>query len=293
MPAGKGSETELMINNDTGLIGIIGYPVGHSLSPRMHNQTLDKMGLNYIYLPFEVAPEKLGEAVAGLKALNLKGVNVTVPFKKAVVPYLDQLSPEALACGAVNLIKNDNGRLIGHNTDGRGFMASLAEEGVDVIKNALLIGAGGAAQSLAYELTVSGVEHLDILDLDQSKAYELAKFTGDLPGGKATGARMSEDLFQSLSSKADLIINCTPVGMYPKIQAAPVDSLHNVKAGTVVYDLIYNPITTRFLSMARNRKLKTINGMSMLVHQGALTLQILTGIMPPVAFMKEVVSDSC
>lgn len=283
----------MIIDNNTAMIGIIGNPLGHSLSPRMHNQTLDKMGLNCIYLPFEVAPEKLGEAIAGLKALNIKGVNVTVPFKKAVLPYLDELSPEALACGAVNLIKNESGRLIGHNTDGRGFTASLADAGVHSLKYALLIGAGGAAQSVAYELTMSGVEHLDILDVDKSKAGELARFAEGLPGGEATGDQMSEELFQSLSRKADLIINCTPVGMYPDLEAAPVESLQNLKTGAVVYDLIYNPITTRFLSMARNRNLKTINGMAMLVHQGALTLQILTGFVPPIAFMKEVVSNNC
>ncbi len=281
-----------MINSQTLLIGIIGNPLGHSLSPRMHNLTLAKMGLNYLYLPLEVAPDQLKEAVAGLRALNFKGVNVTIPYKKAIIPFLDELSPEALACGAVNLIKNENGCLTGFNTDGRGFMASLAEEGVGPIKRALLIGAGGAAHSIAYELTIAGTEQLSILDLDPAKACDLARFVENLSGGQATGAQMSDELFDRLSQDSDLIINCTPVGMYPDIENTPILALDNVRSATVVYDLIYNPITTRLLSIAQVKNLKTINGLSMLVHQGALTLQILTGENPPIDYMKEVVLDT-
>jgi len=282
----------MLINSQTLLIGIIGNPLEHSLSPRMHNLTLSKMGLDYIYVPLEVAPNWLGEAVAGLKALNFKGVNVTIPYKKAVIPYLDELSPEALACGAVNLIKNENGYLTGYNTDGRGFMASLAEEGVGSIKRVVLIGAGGAAHSIAYELAIAGVEQISILDLDEAKACELARFVESLPAGKADGAQMSDELFSRLSQNADLIINCTPVGMYPDVDNTPVRSLNNVQPDTVVYDLIYNPISTRFLSIAQANNLKTINGLSMLVHQGALTLKILTGATPPITYMKEVVLNN-
>jgi len=258
----------------------------------MHNLTLGKMDLNYVYLPMEVAPDRLAEALAGLRALNFKGVNVTIPYKKEVIPFLDKLSPEALACGAVNLIKNENGCLTGFNTDGPGFMASLTEEGVGPIKKVLLLGAGGAAQSLAYELTMSGVEQLSILDLNQTKACELARFVNDLSAGKAAGAQMNNELFTHLSQDVDLIVNCTPVGMYPDIENTPVLSLDNVRPATVVYDLIYNPITTRLLAIAQANNLKTINGLSMLVNQGALTLQILTGATPPIDYMKEVVLDT-
>ena len=273
-------------------MGIIGNPLGHSLSPLMHNHTLGKMGLNYLYLPMEVAPDQLAEAIAGLRALNFKGVNVTIPYKKAVIHYLDELSTEALACGAVNLIKNENGHLIGYNTDGRGFMASLGEEGVSPIKSILLIGAGGAAQSVAYELALAGAEQINILDLDETKACELARFIEALPAGKASGAQMSDELFSCLSQNVDLIINCTPVGMHPDIDKTPVRSLDGVQPTTVVYDLIYNPILTRFLSIAQANHLKTINGLSMLVHQGALTLKILTGATPPIAYMKEVILNN-
>jgi len=273
-------------------MGIIGNPVDHSLSPLMHNRTLERLGLNYVYLPFLVAPEQLGEAVLGVRALNMVGVNVTIPYKEAVIKYLDGLSAEARACGAVNLIKNESGRLIGYNTDGKGFMASLEEEEIKYINNALIIGAGGAARSLVYELAVSGVPLINILDVDQDKALELAQFVSKVHRSGATGARMSDDLFANLSQNADLIVNCTPVGMPPHVDRSPVASLHKAQHIAVVCDLIYNPFTTAFLSMARARRLKTMNGLSMLVHQGALTLKILTGAAAPISYMKEVVLNS-
>ena len=280
----------MKIDNHTRLMGIIGHPLEHSLSPSMHNPTLAGMGFNGVYLPMEVAPDHLGEAVAGIRALNMLGVNVTVPYKQAVIQYLDKLSPEAGACGAVNLIKNERGQLIGYNTDGRGFMASLAEAGVNSFSQVLIIGAGGAAYSVAYELACAGADHIQALDVDESKAGQLAQFINGLPGGIGSGARMDEKLFGDLSREADLIINCAPVGMHPHLEQSPVSSLDQAKPSAVIYDLIYNPLTTRFLAMGQARGLKTINGLSMLVHQGALTLEILTGIKAPVDYMKEVVS---
>ncbi|MDD4170603.1 MAG: shikimate dehydrogenase [Syntrophomonas sp.] len=283
----------MIVNHQTALMGIIGNPLGHSLSPLMHNSTLAKMGLNYVYLPLQVAPGCLRASLEGLRALNFIGVNVTVPYKKEVIQFLDELSPEASACEAVNLIRNKNGHLVGYNTDGRGFMASLEEEGIQSIHRVIMIGAGGAAYSIAYELSSAGAEQIDILDIEQDKAAALAEFVNQLPGGKASGMRMNDELFIHLSAQADLVINCTPVGMFPNIKGTPVSSLDKVRGAAVIYDLIYNPLVTRFLAMAEARQLKTINGSSMLVHQGALTLEILTGVQPPLAYMKEVILNSC
>ncbi|NMC26962.1 MAG: shikimate dehydrogenase [Syntrophomonadaceae bacterium] len=280
-----------MIDAHTQVIGLIGNPLGHSLSPRMHNGTLSRMGINCVYLPFEVQPEELPEAVLGLRALNIRGVNVTIPYKQEVIPYLDELSPEAEACGAVNLIKNADKRLIGYNTDGPGFMASLAESEAGQIAKAVLIGAGGAAHSLAFQLIQAGIRDLQIFDLEIDRALELADFAGSLGRGRAEGHRMSEELFARQSRDADLIVNCTPVGMHPHTEDCPVSSLTQVKSGALIYDLIYNPLTTCFLSLAQACGLRTINGLDMLVHQGALTLEILLGIKPPIALMKEVVTN--
>ncbi len=282
----------MVIDKSTMIMGLIGNPLGHSLSPVMHNLTLDKMGLNGIYLPIEVKPQSLPEAVMGLRALNFTGVNVTIPFKQDVIPYLDEISPEAAACHAVNLIKNIDGRLVGYNTDGKGFMASLQEEGVNDLRRVAVIGAGGAAQSVTYELIMAGAGHLDILDIAEQRAQNLARFINRLGLGQASGYAMSEAEFDRVGFEASLIVNCSPVGMHPHLDQTPVQSFQNIKPDTVVYDLIYNPPKTRFLSLAEADNLKTINGASMLVHQGALTLKILTGVEPPLAFMKEVINNS-
>ncbi|MDD4802922.1 MAG: shikimate dehydrogenase [Syntrophomonas sp.] len=281
----------MIINNDTILMGVIGNPIKHSLSPLMHNRAIEILGLNYIYLPFEVAPERLDEAVAAVRALNLQGINVTVPFKEKVIPYLDAISPGAEACAAVNLIKNEDGRLTGYNTDGRGFMVSLHEEGVADIKRVIFIGAGGAARALAYELALAGISEINFLDIDRGKAQELAIFVNKYRNCQGAGYKMSEEIFASLSQDADLIINCTPVGMFPHVDSTPVSSLQQASPHTVVYDLVYNPLMTRFLAMAQARQLKNISGLLMLVHQGAIAFEILTGCKPPVNCMKEVVCD--
>lgn len=279
----------MIINNSTILMGVIGNPIGHSLSPLMHNRAIDSLGLDYVYLPFEVAPEQLGDAVAAVRALNLRGINVTIPFKQTVIPFLDNISASALACGAVNLIKNEKGRLVGYNTDGQGFQASLADEGVTDIQRPLFIGAGGAARSVAYELALSGAKSMNFLDIHLDKAQAIADFVSSIPNCSATGHIMSEELFAILSQEADLIVNCTPIGMFPNVNGVPVTTLDKVSSRAVVYDLIYNPFTTRFMAMAQARNLKTINGLSMLVHQGAIAFEILTGVKPPIALMKEVV----
>jgi len=282
----------LKINSQTKLIGIIGNPVDHSLSPIMHNPVLDRMEFNCVYLPFQVEEAFLAEAISGIRALNLLGVNVTIPFKQLVVKYLDKLSPEAQACGAVNLIKNENGCLTGYNTDGKGFMASLNEYGVESFMNVVMLGAGGAAYSVAFELVQAGCGNLAILDIDKNKANQLADFINQLGTCNPVGIEFGEEAFAKYCGTADLIINCTPVGMHPHVDQSPVKSLIGVNAAAVVYDLIYNPITTSLLTMAQALGLRTINGLSMLIHQGALTLEILTGIKPPLEYMKEVVSYS-
>lgn len=280
------------IDNRTLRMGLIGNPLGHSLSPLMHNKTMARMGMNGIYLPMEVYAPRLGEAVQGLRALNFTGVNVTIPYKQAVIPYLDEMSPIARACGSVNLIQHREGRLIGYNTDGRGFMASLREEGISRLDHALIIGAGGAARAVVYELARTGTSRLDIFDVDLRRALDLAEFIEETTPARAVAHLMNPITFAGLSSNADLIANCTPAGMYPDVGNSPIDTLEGARADAVVYDLIYNPSITRFLGLARARRMRIINGLAMLVHQGALTLQILTGTQPPVAFMKEVMIDA-
>lgn len=273
------------------LLGLFGNPVEHSLSPLMQNSAIESMGLPYVYLPFKIDKPDLKEAVASIRALHMGGVNVTVPFKEAVIPYLDELSSSARACGAVNLIQNDQGRLIGFNTDGAGFIRSLADEGIIPRGRIVFIGAGGAARALAYEISLLSVEHIDFLDIDEVKARNLAASVQMGASCSTAGKAMQNHIFQECSAEADFIINCTAVGMFPKADACPVESLDHCRADTVVCDLVYNPMQTRFLLMAQEKGLRTQGGLSMLVHQGAMSLEILTGCTAPVAYMKEVVSD--
>jgi shikimate dehydrogenase len=201
---------------------------------------------------------------------------------------LDELSEEASACGAVNVIKNDNGHLTGYNTDGRGFIAGLREADVPLKGRALFIGAGGATRSTAFELARAGITHIDFLDTDNDRAVTMAGFIKSSTCS-TSGNKMSEETFTDLSKFADIIVNASPVGMFPHIDSSPVTSLDMVRSNTVLCDLIYNPIKTRFLQMGQEKGLKTVGGFSMFVYQGAFTLEILTGIKPPVEYMKEVV----
>jgi shikimate dehydrogenase len=277
----------MRINTDTQYLGLFGNPVAHSLSPLLHNYILQEMGYNYIYLPFAIPRERLKDAVNAIRGLNFRGVNVTIPHKEAVIPYLDDISPAAAACGAVNVISNENGRLRGYNTDGAGFIASLQEAGVPLQGRALFIGAGGAARSLAASLAAEGISQLDFIDIDLPRAETLADSLA-LSHVSAAAYLMSKDKITELASLCNIIINCTPIGMYPAIDESPVATLDMLQPGTVVCDIIYNPLNTRFLAMGQARGLKTINGLSMFVNQAALSLEIWLGIKPPLQLMKDV-----
>ncbi len=278
----------MRINANTQYLGLFGDPVAHSLSPLLHNYILQKMGCNCIYLPFAIPGEQLKGAVNAIRSLNFRGVNVTIPHKEAVIPYLDDISPEAAACGAVNVICNENGDLRGYNTDGTGFIASLQEAEVSVQGRALFIGAGGAARSLAVSLAAKGISELDFIDIDLQRAQALVSLLA-LSSKVSTRAHlMSAEKFTELARLSSIIINCTPVGMYPTIEQSPVANLGILQPETVVCDIIYNPLNTSFLAMGQARGLKTINGLSMFVHQAALSLEIWLGIKPPLQLMKEV-----
>lgn len=263
----------------------------HSLSPLMHNHTLKKMGMNCIYLALEIGEEKLPFIPAAIRALNFRGLNVTIPYKEKIIPFLDELSPEAGACGAVNVIKNENGRLRGYNTDGQGFVEALKGEGIEPGARALFIGAGGAARSVAFALAAAGVNHLDFMEVDIARAQQLAIFINDRSSSIASALLMDRIEFQRIGRLADIIINCTPIGMYPAIDKSPVRKEDLLGSRAVLCDLIYNPLQSRFLSFGQELGLRTMNGLGMFVQQGALTLEIVLGQKPPLSYMREVVQN--
>ncbi len=280
----------MIISGQTKVAGIFGYPIGHTYSPKMHNAAFGQLGLDYIYLPFQVAPDKLGQAVESIRALNMAGVNITVPHKQKVIPFLDELTEEAGLLGAVNTILHKDGRLIGYNTDGRGFVSSLeADAGIDVCgKNILLIGAGGAAQALGISLATAGAGCISIANRTISKAKELAdRLKRAYNGSDIHYLGLSGKHLSDVIGQADIIINCTSIGL--KADDNPPISTDALHAGQLVCDLIYNPAKTKLLEQAQLKGASILNGLGMLIYQGAAAFEIWTGKKAPVDTMRHAI----
>ncbi len=270
-------------------MGIIGNPLEHSFSPLIYNTLFQKTGYNGVYLPFEVSGKEMKEVLSGLQVLGFVGWNVTMPFKEIVIPFLDELSDEVKICRSVNLIKNEDGKLTGYNTDGRGFAAALKDEDIHNCSRALFIGAGGAARSIACEMSRGGMVHADFMDIDQERAKQMADFIRSNTACTAAGGPVTSDELHQLAPLADIIVNCSPVGMFPYVDASPLDDLAMIKKETVIVDIIYNPSETKLLRMGKEAGLKTIGGLPMFIHQARLTLDILLGEQYSAEELREVV----
>jgi len=265
------AHSTIKADQHTELYGVIGNPVRHSLSPTIHNAAFSATGLNAVYLAFE--PEDIGACVRGIRSLGIKGTSVTIPFKTSVIPYLSDMDPFARCVGAVNTIVNTGGRLTGYNTDALGALMALEEEVCLPGKSCILVGAGGAARAIGFILREKGVT-LSIVNRSRDAGERLARFLGChfIP---------LEDIE---ASEGDILIQTTPVGMWPQVDHCPVPE-HILKMGMVVMDVIYRPLETRLLKAARARGCTTISGIRMLIHQGAEQFRLWTGIDPPVAIM--------
>ncbi|MBI4734271.1 MAG: shikimate dehydrogenase [Rubrobacteridae bacterium] len=275
------------ISGDTIVTGIIGYPLTYTLSPFMHNAALEELGLDYRYLPFVVEPAHLIEAINGIKALNISGINVTMPHKENVIPLLDELSEEALQMGAVNTIKNTGGSLTGHNTDGVGFLRSLQDEHYDVSgKHVVIIGAGGAAKAVAMAVAGAGAASLTIVAREKSKADALKdKISAYYHNLSIKTLSLSDDL-ADIMLVGELIVNATPIGMKESGCLLPVP-LDLISGKHFIFDLIYTPLETALIKEAKQKKAKAINGLGMLLYQAAAAFEIWTGISAPVETMRE------
>ncbi|MBW1711155.1 MAG: shikimate dehydrogenase [Deltaproteobacteria bacterium] len=269
----------------TGLCGVIGDPIEHTMSPAIHNAAFTRMGLDYVYVPFLVKKEGLGKAIDGMRALNIRGLNVTIPHKVAVIPLLDELDPLAEKIGAVNTITNDGGVLKGTNTDAGGFLQTLLERGIEPEgKKVVILGAGGAARAVSFILAERGA-HLVILNRRLERAKELAgRLSATLNKGVKALELVADNLAQVLG-EADILVNTTSVGMNPNINETPVPS-SLLKPGLVVVDIVYKPIRTRLLREAEAVGAKTVDGVDMFVWQGALAFEIWTGARAPVELMR-------
>ncbi|MBI3620969.1 MAG: shikimate dehydrogenase [Nitrospirae bacterium] len=267
------------------LVGIFGDPVAHSRSPAMHNAAFRALKLNYVYLPFAVTPAGLPGAVNAIRALGMAGVNLTIPHKERVLPYLDGLSAEARRIGAVNTVVNHRGRLIGHNTDGRGLLMALRSAwGLSMRGRVVcLMGAGGAARAVAAALMGAGVKRLIIANRHRDRARRLARAIA----GRSARVRviaLSDLSLGRIAVDCDCLINATSIGL----QAGDPRLISPTVVGRFPYvcDLIYRPAMTPLLRDARAAGCRTMNGLGMLVYQGALSFQLWTGRKPPIAVMK-------
>jgi len=268
----------------TRVLCVIGHPVSHSLSPVMHNAAIEALNVDYVYVAFHVLPERLGEAVEGFRALEIAGVNVTLPHKERVIEYLDEIDETARAIGSVNTIVNSEGRLKGFSTDGPGFLRSVESEWGKVGGcRVLVLGAGGSAKAIAFELARIGCE-IVIANRTYSRAVDLAQSIGAWGQGACAIPLEREALAEAVQS-VDLLINTTSVGMHPDVEATPFPP-DLIRPGLLVYDLIYNPPRTKLVEEAEARGARALNGLKMLVYQGALSFEMWTGIKPPIDVME-------
>ena len=272
----------------TKLVGLIGWPVGHSVSPKMHNAAFEYLGLDwrYVPLPVNIEPtERISEAVAGLRALGFQGANVTVPHKQSVIRFLDKLTDAAAAIGAVNTIQVcEDGSLLGDNTDAPGFIADLRDNDIDPYgQQVTVLGAGGSARAVVFGLAEAGASSITIVNRTASRAVELASaMQGHFDGCDIQAAATDADEW----SPASIVVNCTSVGMTPNTDAMPWSSDKPFRPDQRVYDLVYNPSPTKLSAFAAASGAHAVNGIGMLFWQGAIAFKRWTGLDAPVDMMR-------
>ncbi len=282
----------MQISGTTRVTGLFGYPVRHTFSPAMHNAAFERGNLDYVYLPFEVRPEDLAQAVAALRPLGLAGVNVTIPHKEAVLPLLDEVSEEAALMGSVNTIQVRDTGLRGYNTDAYGFETSLREEAGMALagKRIFVMGAGGAARAVAFQSALAGAAQVVIADVVTARADALcASVTDRFPNCRVAACPADTGAVEQAVGEKDLFVNATPVGM--KAEDPRLIDVAWLAPGAVVFDAIYNPQQTRLLKEATARGLQAVNGIGMLVHQGARAFEIFAGTPAPVETMRGVLQE--
>lgn len=280
------------ITGHTELIGLFAYPIRHSISPAIHNEAFAYLGLDYAYLAFEVDNDTLKDAIQGLRAMKMPGANLSMPNKAAVIPYLDRLSPAAKLCGAVNTIVNHDGVLTGHITDGTGYMEALKDNGIDVIgKKITIAGSGGAATAIQVQAALDGVAEISIFNI-KDKFWDNAQATVDKIAEKTNCKVSLNDLADLDKLKAEiedscLFTNATGMGMKPMEGQTYIPDQSFFRPDLIVTDVIYSPSETKMLKMAKEAGCKTMNGLGMLLFQGAAAFKLWTGKDMPIEHMKE------
>lgn len=278
---------EYQITGHTRLGGLIGTPIAHSISPAMYNETFRLLGLDCVYVCLDTAHADLGELVRSLRAVNVFGFNVTMPHKEQVLEHLDALSPAAQMIGAVNTVQNKDGTLIGHNTDGIGYMQSVREQGCDITCTPMtLLGAGGAASSIAIQAALDGAPALHIVNRRGRSWPNALRLADEINRNTACRADVT-DFADTAAVKrcileSRLLTNATSIGMAPHAEHTPIPDTSCFHPDLLVSDVIYNPRQTRLLAEATKAGCRTFNGMYMLLYQGVAAFHIWTGLDMPV-----------
>ena len=270
-----------MLTGHTRIVGIIGDPIEHSRSPQMHNAAFAKAGLDYVYVPFHVHPDDLADAIAGFKALNVVGINVTLPHKQAVIPYLTSISREAELVGAVNTLTFVDDGIHGDNTDAPGVLRALEEEGdmsVPVGQEVVVLGAGGSARAVVVALALGGVASITIANRTVERAVSLAEEMQQKTNILMHGMGLTDARLPDAVSRCMLLINTATASMDPT-QPLLV-SADWLQSHTIVYDIVYTPPVTPLMKAASERRCPTLGGIGMLVHQGAIAFEKWTGVTP-------------
>ncbi|MCC2685593.1 MAG: shikimate dehydrogenase [Paenibacillaceae bacterium] len=285
-------DSHVTIDSHTVMYGVFGDPVAHSKSPIMLNRAFRECGLNAAYAAFHIKPGQLKEAVQGVRALGFRGVNVTIPHKEEVMLYLDEIDAGAREIGAVNTIVNEQGRLIGYNTDGIGYVRSLREEtGLELAgRRILFLGAGGAARGVLYALAKQGPARITIANRTLERARQLALDMGKYADTSAVGLDELSGL-ASMVGECDLVVNNTPVGMSPNVDGTPLPA-SLIQPHMVVSDIVYTPLHTRLLSEAETAGARIHSGLGMFVYQGAYAFEYWTGQPAPIAAMRDTVMQA-
>lgn len=283
---------EYKITGQTKLTGLLGSPVAHSISPLMHNEAFKQLGLDYAYLAFDVRTGELSKAVEGLKALGARGWNLTMPDKNLMCELVDELSPAAKICGAVNTVVNQDGYLTGYTTDGIGFMRAIQEEGLDVIgKKMTIMGAGGAASAIMVQAALDGVAEITVFNRKSEFFVRAEKIMEELR--KITNCKLciydysDEGRLKSEILESAVLVNATSVGMAPNIENTLINDSAMFHKELFVYDTIYNPRETKLMKDAKASGCKVANGLNMLLYQGAEAFRLWTGEEMPVKIIKE------
>jgi shikimate dehydrogenase len=278
------------MNVNTKWIGLVGNPLGHSMSPIMHNSVYPEMGLDWLYMPMEVKNDQIKDLLTGMRQMPFIGCNVTIPAKVAIMKYLDELDPLAEKIGAVNTLLFDKHRAIGFNTDGEGFVKDLERsKGIHCKgETFLIIGAGGAARAIGMTLATRGAKKIWIANRTRKKADALAQAINDNIGPCSESVGLKDQELKKIINKTQVLINTTSVGLYPHVENLPIEASF-IRPHLMVVDIIYNPMETKLLKLATNKGCETLNGVGMFVNQGAEAIQIWSGLQAPVEKMKQIV----